>query len=128
MHKSRISGFIIDCNTSDLDQAAQFWGEALGYKLAAEHEGQGADPDYRKLDADRDNLHVEVQRVAHESRVHLDIETDDLEAEVARLEELGAIRIGFVKSWWVMEAPTGQHFCVVRSLHPQFEQLARSWP
>ena len=128
MHKSRISGFIIDCKVGDLDHAAQFWAEALGYELAAEPAGQGADPDYRKLDADRDNLHVEVQKVGHESRVHLDIETDDLEAEVARLETLGAKRIGFVKRWWVMEAPTGQRFCVVRTQHPQFEQLARAWP
>ena len=31
-----------------------------------------------------------------------------------RLEELGAKRVQFVKRWWVMEAPTGQRFCVVR--------------
>ena len=54
-----------------------------------------------------------IQKVAHESRVHLDIETDDMEAEVKRLEALGARRIEFIKRWWVMEAPTGHRFCVV---------------
>jgi hypothetical protein len=54
-----------------------------------------------------------VQQVTHPSRIHLDIESDDLEAEVRRLEALGAKRIEFVKRWWVMEAPTGQRFCVV---------------
>jgi len=128
MHKSRISGFIIDCKTDDLDKAAQFWGAALGYDLTREHEKPDAEPDYRKLDADRDKLHVELQKVEHESRVHLDIETNDLDAEVARLEKLGARRIGFVKRWWVMEAPTGQRFCVVLSQHPQFDTLANTWP
>ena len=50
----------------------------------------------------------------HEPRVHLDIETDDLDAEVARLEALGAQRVSFVRRWWVMQAPTGHRFCVVR--------------
>jgi hypothetical protein len=53
--------------------------------------------------------------VKHESRVHLDIETDDVEAEVLRLERLGAKRVEKGRAWWVMEAPTGQRFCVVRA-------------
>ncbi len=57
---------------------------------------------------------MEVQNVAHESRVHLDIESDDVEAEVARLEALGAKRVAKVKTWWVLEAPTGQRFCIVQ--------------
>ena len=47
--------------------------------------------------------------------LHLDIEADDLDAEVQRLEALGAKRLAFVKErWWVLEAPTGHRFCVVR--------------
>ena len=55
-----------------------------------------------------------LQQVGHESRVHLDIEADDIEAEVARLEALGAKRVAQLKAWWVMEAPTDQRFCVIR--------------
>jgi hypothetical protein len=55
-----------------------------------------------------------VQKVPHSSRVHLDIESDNVDAEVARLEALGAKRIEKVKTWWVMEAPSGHRFCVVR--------------
>ena len=40
--------------------------------------------------------------------------SDDIDAEADRLEKLGARRIGFVKRWWVMEAPSGHRFCVVR--------------
>ena len=46
--------------------------------------------------------------------MHLDIETDNIEAEVERLEKLGAKRVVKIHSWWVMEAPTGQRFCVVQ--------------
>ena len=69
-------------------------------------------------------LHVEVQKVAHPSRVHLDIESDDIEAEARRLEALGAKRIGKVKRWIVMEAPTGQRFCVVRPQSEDFPHAA----
>jgi hypothetical protein len=59
--------------------------------------------------------------VSHPSRVHLDIETDDIEAEVQRLEKLGREARRGVSRWWVMEAPTGQRFCVVRADSPDFD-------
>jgi hypothetical protein len=59
--------------------------------------------------------------------VHLDIETDDIEAEVARLEKLGARRIEKVRSWWVMQAPSGQRFCVVRPQRADFAAEANTW-
>ncbi len=69
-----------------------------------------------------------IQKVAHESRVHLDIETDDMEAEVKRLEALGARRIEFIKRWWVMEAPTGHRFCVVNPQRKAFGPHLNTWP
>jgi predicted enzyme related to lactoylglutathione lyase len=124
MHKSRLAGFIIDCRTDDLDRAARFWSEAL--KLAV-RPAANQDPLYRILATAPDQVHLEVQQVSHESRVHLDIETDDIEAEVQRLEKLGARRIGALKSWYVMEAPTGQRFCVVRPQRPDFASGANCW-
>jgi hypothetical protein len=76
---------------------------------------RGVDGAYVQLDASARDIHLEVQRVEHQSRLHLDIESDDVDAEAARLEGLGARRIGKVKTWWLMEAPTGQRFCVVRA-------------
>jgi catechol 2,3-dioxygenase-like lactoylglutathione lyase family enzyme len=108
MHRSRLCGFIVDCKTPDLDAAARFWSDALGMPWA----GRNGEI-YERLDAGPRDLDIEVQRVEHESRVHLDIETDDIEAEVSRLQALGARRIGPVQTWVVMEAPTGQRFCVV---------------
>ena len=71
---------------------------------------------------------VLVQSVDHDSRIHLDIESDDLEAEVRRLEALGAKRVGFVKRWWVMQAPTGQRFCVVNPQRGPLKGRANEWP
>lgn len=122
MHRSRLAGFIIDCQTEDLDAAARFWSAALGMPLRGESDGA-----YRQLDHAPGGLHVEVQQVAHPSRVHLDIETDDIEAEVRRLEQLGAKRIAAVKTWIVMEAPTGQRFCVVRPQSEDFPAASSSW-
>jgi hypothetical protein len=73
-------------------------------------------------------LNIEVQSVKHPSRVHLDIETDDMPAEIERLEKLGAKRIQAVHTWWVMEAPTGQRFCVVQAASQGFSERAAEWP
>lgn len=125
MHKSRLAGFIIDCQTDDLDQAAGFWSQALGLK--SEVPASPSESDYRYLETGPEDLHIEVQKVGHASRVHLDIETDDIGAEVARLEKLGARRIGEIKRWVVMDAPTGQRFCVVRVGRAGFEDAANRW-
>jgi predicted enzyme related to lactoylglutathione lyase len=125
-HRSRLAGFIIDCNTEDLDAAADFWSRALGATIADRDAGDG-EAEYQMLGDTPGDLHIEVQKVAHASRVHLDIEADDIDAEADRLEALGARRIGFVKRWWVMEAPTGQRFCVVRMKHPERGARANDW-
>lgn len=124
MHHSRLAGFIIDCQTADLDGAAGFWSQALGLTIRG---NASTDPGYRQLENAPGDLHVEVQKVQHPSRVHLDIETDDVEAEAKRLEALGAKRIAAVKTWIVMEAPTGQRFCVVRPQSKRFASEANRW-
>ena len=123
MHKSQLAGFIIDCKTDDLDDAATFWGHALGLETIPEE----GDTRYMLLKTRPEEMHLEVQQVDHPSRVHLDIETDDIEAEIARLEQLGARRIGPVKAWVVMEAPTGQRFCVVKAQRSGFAETANRW-
>jgi predicted enzyme related to lactoylglutathione lyase len=126
MHKSRLAGLIIDCQTDDLEAAAHFWGAALGLKVEPPRAG-AEEALYRTLATSPDQMHVEVQQVAHPSRVHLDIEASDIEAEVQRLERLGARRIGAVRSWVVMEAPTGQRFCVVPVERTDFAANANTW-
>ena len=113
MHHSRLSNIVIDCDADDLGTAIAFWSQALGKPVGnADQDGDGK---YADLQMAPDEPRILLQKVDHASRVHLDIETDDLDAEVARLEGLGARRIAFVhERWWVMEAPSGHRFCVVR--------------
>jgi predicted enzyme related to lactoylglutathione lyase len=127
MHRSRLSTFVIDCKVGDLDAAAEFWSKALNRELQPPDPD---DPNYRQLAVSEGEPILLLQKVDHDSRIHLDIESDDLEAEVARLESLGARRIKFVTRWWLMQAPTGQVFCVI---NPQRGPLAgkpnaNDWP
>ena len=122
MHRSRLGAIIIDCRTDELEEAAEFWGQTLGYSTR-----ETDDEKYVELETGPDELQVEVQKVGHPSRVHLDIETDDIEAEVRRLEGLGARRLNQVKGWWVMEAPTGQRFCVIEPQRSEFASEANVW-
>jgi len=125
MHASRLCAVLIDCKTDDVDAAADFWAAALGRPVDPDHPGtRGA---YRMLVTPPDEPIVQIQRVAHESRVHLDIETDDIPAEVARLEALGATIVERLERWVVMEAPTGQRFCIVRVQRPGFPKNATTW-
>lgn len=125
MHRSRLCSLIIDCKTDDLETAARFWSQALGRSIR-----EGANPGgshYIGLLTPDDEPVIEVQRVDHPSRVHLDIESDDIDAEVRRLEALGARKVEAIKTWVVMEAPTGQRFCVVRPQRGAIGPHANTW-
>ena len=125
MHHSRLCAVLIDCKTSDVDKATRFWGKALGRPVDTNHPSSRGN--YRVLKTPPDEPIVEIQRVDHESRVHIDIETDDIPAEVARLEKLGAKVVDRLDRWVVMQAPTGQRFCVVRVQRPGFPRNANRW-
>jgi len=125
MHHSRISAYVLDCKVDDLKDAAEFWSKALGRPV--ETFDQDGDGRYAELKTDADEPFLLLQRVDHAARIHLDIETDDLDAEVARLEALGATRIAFVKRWWIMQAPTGHRFCAVRKQRAEFGPHLNQW-
>ena len=124
MHKSRLGALVIDCQTDDLGEAAAFWSAALGRD--AEMNDQ-RNPCYVKLTDKSGEMQVLLQRAEHPSWVHIDIETDDMSAEVRRLEALGAQVIGQIKTWTVLEAPTGHCFCVVNPVRDKFRQHANQW-
>ena len=125
MHRSRINGILIDCNTDDIDAAAQFWAEALGRPVDPDHPGTRGN--YRMLETPEGEISVQIQRVEHDSRIHLDIETDDIPAEVERLQKLGATIDTQMERWVVMRAPSGQRFCVVRVQRDGFSDDAITW-
>ncbi len=113
-HRSRVCAVYFDVGREDYADAAHFWSGALGSEI-------DFDPDKRYTEMPGE-MDYGVQSVEPgREGLHIDIETDDIEAEVARLEKLGAGRREFIKSWWVMIAPGGQPFCVV-------PVGSKSWP
>lgn len=122
MHKSRLGVVVIDCKTDDLTAAARFWEAALGHSVAVDPDGK-----YAQLADENGDIRVLLQAVNHDSRVHLDIETDDIEAEVRRLAAAGAREVTRIKGWVVMEAPTGHRFCVVKPQTRAFAEAAHVW-
>ncbi len=127
MHQSRLACLAIDCRTDNLEREAEFWGAALGMAVLPQNAEEGEE-NYRDLKEVEGQPIVLLQKVTHPSRVHLDIETDDIEAEVKRLEALGARRVAQIRTWWVMEAPSGHRFCVVRPQRADFPKGANTWP
>ena len=100
----------------DIPRAVRFWSEALHYKLK-----YPASEDWAVLipeDGDGIQLSLSVVSSPKARRHHIDLFTDDQEAEVNRLLALGAVR----KEWRyppdadyvVLQDPEGNPFCVVQ--------------
>jgi predicted enzyme related to lactoylglutathione lyase len=124
VHRSRLCALLIDCNVIDIDQAAGFWAGALGRAMDPDH--PGSRDNYRMLETPADEPIVQIQRVDHDSRVHIDIETDDIPAEVARLEQLGAQVVNRLERWVVMQAPTDNASASFASSAQGFQRMHQS--
>jgi hypothetical protein len=124
MHKSRLGNIVIDCASDDLLPEARFWGEALGCALP-----EDATPDSRfiQLRTRSGEVQVILQRVDHEPRVHMGIETDVIEAEVAPLQQAGATVVARNEGWTVMQAPSAHRFCVGAPFLGGFDEGANVW-
>ena len=125
MHRSWLCTIIIDCD--DLEAGVGFWTGALGVEVTGR-----AEP-FVWLQTPPGSLHIGIglQAVPEpktcKSRVHLDFMTDDLDAEVARLESLGARRQSATEWWWVMHDPCGNEFCVVRAGGNEAPESVQTW-
>jgi hypothetical protein len=124
VHRSRLTAIGIDVPPELHELAAQFWAGVVGGAVERRD-----DPNDPNMTVGRPRgLELFVQRVGDDQpRVHVDIETDDVEAEVVRLEALGAVRVQRVKTWWVMRDPAGVAFCVVAPQGGDFPADAQTW-
>lgn len=123
MHKSRLGAIIVDCQTDSLEREAKFWGAALGGSVVRPaNTGR-----YIDLCGDPAEPPVILQQVDHPSRVHIDIETDDIDAEVKRLQGLGASVVEKMERWTVMQAPSGHRFCIIGARREGFDEKANTW-
>lgn len=124
MHKSRLGNIVIDCHTDDLVRVAKFWSAALGCPLPKDAQARDR---FIQLETAPGEVQIIIQRVDHDPRAHLDIETDSIEEEVSRLEALGAIPVSRHDGWTVLQAPSGHRFCVGKPYRGGFEQEANLW-
>jgi Glyoxalase-like domain len=109
-HYSRIYKIVVDVPPAEHDRELAFWQEASGQPLGPLPGG----PEYHGASLPGQELALLVQRLGEgPARVHVDIHTDDLEAEVTRLERLGAQRVERMAHWWIMRDPAGLPFCVL---------------
>jgi predicted enzyme related to lactoylglutathione lyase len=128
-HRSRLCYFTID--VSDLDAAVAFWSAALD----AHPEPPTPAGIYRRLRLPDSDIRILLQKTndkkTSKERMHPCLETDDIEAEVQRLEALGAVRWDHQQEradFWVMRDPWGNEFCVLPPMLPDLLEQRRPWP
>jgi predicted enzyme related to lactoylglutathione lyase len=124
-HRSRLTAVLVDVPAADHDRAVSFWSAALGVegKRLEKH------PEYAFYGEVTPGIEFMVQATgAAAARVHFDIETDDIDAEVQRLVDIGATEVERIESWVVMRDPSGVLFCVVKvQVQESFDKHARTW-
>jgi hypothetical protein len=124
-HRSRLSTILIDTPAGEAPAAVGFWSKALGVPV---HSPDG-EPQFTGLQGALPDLVLAVQAVDDQARYHVDIETDDVEAETARLLGLGAVEVDRWLECRILRAPGGHLLCVI-PLHSDpetFRRLSREW-
>jgi len=122
MHRSRIGIVLIDHDGQHYDESVTFWCGVQGVRPTVDGMYAGA--------GEIGTLNLELQRLDEgSSRVHLDIESDDVPAEVARLKALGATVVDDRDDYVIMADPGGLVFCVVGvQAGDRFTEDALEWP
>ena len=126
MHHSRVYALLIDSPEAEAGAAAAFWSAVLG----ATARPVPREPQFTQLHQALPGLVTYVQAVDDAPRFHLDIETDNVEAETARLLALGAVQVSQWLECHVLRAPGGHLVCVipVHSDPAAFSAQAATWP
>ena len=111
----RLATVVLD--VADMKRAIAFWNEALRYETADADDSWASLSDPKKRGADI-GLQPTTDKKSDINRVHLDLAAQDVQAEVRRLEKLGATRIEWPyympgARYVVMRDPEGNEFCVV---------------
>ncbi|MFC7545655.1 VOC family protein [Plantactinospora sp. GCM10030261] len=125
MHRSRVYALLIDAPAAEAARSVDFWSAAFGVPTRS----STAEPEFTGLDGALPGLVTAVQSVDDAPRYHLDIETDDVAAETARLVALGATQVSQWRECRVLRAPGGHLLCVlpVESDPDHFAEHARTW-
>lgn len=125
MHRSRLYALIIDAPRDAAASSADFWSAAFGAPTRVDP----GEPQFTDLRDVVPGLVTAVQAVDDAPRYHLDVETDDVAAEVDRLRRLGATPVSRWLDCHVLRAPGGHLLCVIpMASDPElFAATARRW-
>jgi hypothetical protein len=123
MHRVLVREVVIDAPSEHFDTVADFWSGLLDSRAVP----IVVHPEFSTFPEPAALMWVGLQRIDDgTARFHLDIETDDVEAEVARLTKLGGTEQARHRSWVVMQDPVGLLFCVVPPQSEEFQRRAKS--
>ena len=132
MHRSRLCYITIDVN--DFEIALKFWKAALNAEQTDDETWEGSV--YRRIKVPHSNMQILLQLVPEEkvskTRMHIDIETDDIDAEAERLILLGAKKYRTVDElgfrFHIMQDPFGNEFCILQTEFPELlETKSTTW-
>ncbi|MGB4777809.1 VOC family protein [Microbacterium sp.] len=103
---------------TDLPAQTAFWTRALDYVVREPAEDDFVVLQSRSGSGSQVSLDAVPSPRVLPPRIHLDLYADDQDAEVERLERLGAHRVHWDKQppdadYVIMEDPEGNRFCVV---------------
>jgi len=124
VHRSRVSTLLIDTPVKDAPRAAAFWSAVTGSPLTS----TAGEPQFTGLRDAVPGLVIAVQAVDDPARYHLDIETDDVAAEVVRLVGLGASEVSTWEGCHTLRTPGGHLVCVIPVHSDTAEFLDHSHP
>jgi catechol 2,3-dioxygenase-like lactoylglutathione lyase family enzyme len=121
-HRILLREVVIDVPRDTFAATRDFWAGAL---LATPTPVDGY-PEFTDLVGAAAGPVLGLQEIDGGARVHIDIETDDVEAEVARLVALGAQVVARPHTWVVLRDPAGLLFCVVSPDGPDFAERSHA--
>lgn len=122
MHRILLREVVIDAPSEIFAAERDFWAAALltGARQVEHY------PEFTALVDPASLSVVGLQDIGTDgARFHVDLETDDVEAEVARLVRLGAEKVSDGRTWTVLRDPAGLLVCVVPAESPDFAERSR---
>jgi hypothetical protein len=122
MHRILLRELVIDAPSDTFAATRDFWAAAL----LTEARQMTHYPEFTPLTDPASLPAVGLQDIGSDrARFHVDVESDDVPAEVARLVGLGAEEVSQGPTWVVLRDPAGLLFCVVPAESADFPERSR---
>lgn len=122
MHRILLREVVIDAPTESFAAVRDFWAAALLTRARPLEDY----PEFTALEDPASAYVVGLQDIGDDrARFHVDLETDDVPAEVARLVRLGAEEVARGRTWVVLRDPAGLLLCVVPNESADFAERSR---